>query len=276
MGTLFICGTPIGNMDDASIRLLKTLRKVDLIACEDTRHTIKLLNRFKIKNKLISYHEYSSREKEDYLIEQLLAGKSIALVSDAGMPVISDPGQTLVKKAVEAGIRIEVVPGPSALIAALAVSGLDSREFIFAGFLPERSAKRKQDLQRYLHEARTVIFYEAPHRLAAALNDMEAVLGGERQAVAARELTKIFEEVKRGSIKELKEIFTQSPPRGEICLLLAGSDRTSETKDIKEIAAEINTLVQAGMDKKEALKIKAREYHIKKAILYKYFVENKD
>lgn len=276
MGTLFICGTPIGNMDDASIRLLKTLRKVDLIACEDTRHTIKLLNRFKIKNKLISYHEYSSREKEDYLIEQLLAGKSIALVSDAGMPVISDPGQTLVKKAVEAGIRIEVVPGPSALIAALAVSGLDSREFIFAGFLPERSAKRKQDLQRYLHEARTVIFYEAPHRLAAALNDMESVLGGERQAVAARELTKIFEEVKRGSIKELKEIFTQSPPRGEICLLLAGSDRTSETKDIKEIAAEINTLVQAGMDKKEALKIKAREYHIKKAILYKYFVENKD
>lgn len=276
MGTLFICGTPIGNMDDASIRLLKTLRKVDLIACEDTRHTIKLLNRFKIKNKLISYHEYSSREKEDYLIEQLLAGKSIALVSDAGMPVISDPGQTLVKKAVEAGIRIEVVPGPSALIAALAVSGLDSREFIFAGFLPERSAKRKQDLQRYLHEARTVIFYEAPHRLAAALNDMESVLGGERQAVAARELTKIFEEVKRGSIKELKEIFTQSPPRGEICLLLAGADRTSETKDIKEIAAEINTLVQAGMDKKEALKIKAREYHIKKAILYKYFVENKD
>lgn len=276
MGTLFICGTPIGNMDDASIRLLKTLRKVDLIACEDTRHTIKLLNRFKIKNKLISYHEYSSREKEDYLIEQLLAGKSIALVSDAGMPVISDPGQTLVKKAVEAGIRMEVVPGPSALIAALAVSGLDSREFIFAGFLPERSAKRKQDLQRYLHEARTVIFYEAPHRLAAALNDMESVLGGERQAVAARELTKIFEEVKRGSIKELKEIFTQSPPRGEICLLLAGADRTSETKDIKEIAAEINTLVQAGMDKKEALKIKAREYHIKKAILYKYFVENKD
>lgn len=276
MGTLFICGTPIGNMDDASIRLLKTLRKVDLIACEDTRHTIKLLNRFKIKNKLVSYHEYSSREKEDYLIEQLLAGKNIALVSDAGMPVISDPGQTLVKRAAEAGIRMEVVPGPAALTAALAVSGLDSREFIFAGFLPERSAKRKQELQRYLNETRTVIFYEAPHRLAAALNDMETVLGGERQAVAARELTKIFEEVKRGSIKELKEIFTQSPPRGEICLLLAGADRTSETKDIKEIAAEINTLVQAGMDKKEALKIKAREYHIKKAILYKYFVENKD
>ena len=276
MGTLFICGTPIGNMDDASIRLLKTLRKVDLIACEDTRHTIKLLNRFKIKNKLVSYHEYSSREKEDYLIEQLLAGKNIALVSDAGMPVISDPGQTLVKRAAEAGIRMEVVPGPAALTAALAVSGLDSREFIFAGFLPERSAKRKQELQRYLNETRTVIFYEAPHRLAAALNDMETVLGGERQAVAARELTKIFEEVKRGSIKELKEIFTQSPPRGEICLLLAGADRTSETKDIKEIAAEINILVQAGMDKKEALKIKAREYHIKKAILYKYFVENKD
>lgn len=276
MGTLFICGTPIGNMDDASIRLLKTLRKVDMIACEDTRHTIKLLNRFKIKNKLVSYHEYSSREKEDYLIEQLLAGKNIALVSDAGMPVISDPGQTLVKRAAEAGIRMEVVPGPAALIAALAVSGLDSREFIFAGFLPERSAKRKQELQRYLNETRTVIFYEAPHRLVAALNDMETVLGGERQAVAARELTKIFEEVKRGSIKELKEIFTQSPPRGEICLLLAGADRTSETKDIKEIAAEINILVQAGMDKKEALKIKAREYHIKKAILYKYFVENKD
>ena len=276
MGTLYICGTPIGNMEDASIRLIKTLRQVDMIACEDTRHTIKLLNRFKIKNRLISYHEHSSREKENYLLEQLKAGKKIALVSDAGMPGISDPGQLLAARAIEAGIPIEVVPGPSALTAALAVSGLDSREFIFAGFLPERSAKRKLSLQKYLDETRTVIFYEAPHRLIAALNDMESILGGERQAVAARELTKKFEEVKRGSIQELKDIFTEIPPRGEICLIIAGADRSNQTADIKKIADEINELIQLGMDKKEALKIKAQEHHIKKATLYKYFVENKD
>ena len=198
------------------------------------------------------------------------------MVTDAGMPGISDPGQFLVKRAIVEGVRIEVIPGPSALIAALAVSGLDSREFIFAGFLPERSGKRKLGLQKYLNETRTVIFYEAPHRLIATLNDMDSILGGERQVVAARELTKKFEEVKRGSIKELKDVFTENPPRGEICLILSGADRSSEAPDIKKVAEEITELVQLGMDKKEALTIKAREYRIKKAILYKYFVEKKN
>ncbi|HPF44748.1 MAG TPA: 16S rRNA (cytidine(1402)-2'-O)-methyltransferase [Syntrophomonadaceae bacterium] len=276
MGILYVCGTPIGNMEDVSIRLLKTLRKVDLIACEDTRHTIKLLNRYKIKNKMISYHEHSSREKENFLIEQLLAGKNIALVSDAGMPGICDPGEFLVKKAIAEGIPIEVIPGPSAVIAALAVSGLDSKEFIFAGFLPERAVKRKQSLQLYVNETRTVIFYEAPHRLQAALTDIETVLGGERKAVVVRELTKKFEDIQRGSIKELKEFYCQYPPRGEICLLVAGTEIAKVPPDLQMIVAEINRLIQNGMDKKEALKIKAREYHIKKAILYQYFVENKD
>ncbi|MDD3893557.1 MAG: 16S rRNA (cytidine(1402)-2'-O)-methyltransferase [Syntrophomonadaceae bacterium] len=276
MGILYICGTPIGNLEDISIRLLKTLRRVDLIACEDTRHTIKLLNRYKIKNKMISYHEHSRREKEDFLIEQLLAGKNIAVVSDAGMPGISDPGEMLVKRAIAEGIRIEVVPGPSALIAALAVSGLDSTEFIFAGFLPERSAKRQQSLQQYLNETRTVILYEAPHRLLETLIDIVAVLGDERNLVVVRELTKKFEEVKRGRARELKEFFTINSPRGEICLLIAGAEISHEPPDIEKIAGEISSLIESGMDKKEALKIKAREHHIKKAILYNYFVENKD
>lgn len=274
MAVLFVCGTPIGNLEDVSIRLLKTLRQVDLIACEDTRHTIKLLNRYKIKKRLVSYHEHSTQEKEDFLIDQLLTGKSIALVTDAGMPSISDPGELLVKRAIIENIRIEVIPGPSALIAALSISGLDSTSFIFAGFLPVRSGKRRQSLQQYLTETRTVILYEAPHRLLATLVDIEAVLGFDRKLVIVRELTKKFEEVKRGRAEELKEYFGVNPPRGEICLLIAGVEKSNEPPDIQVITEEVKELMRSGMDKKEALKNKAREYQIKKAILYKYFVEN--
>jgi len=275
MGTLYICATPIGNLEDASIRLLKTLRKVDMIACEDTRQTLKLLNRYKIKKQLISYHEHSKPEKEDYIIELLREGKDIALVSDAGMPAISDPGERLVKKAITAGVKLEVIPGPSALIAALAMSGMDTAVFIFEGFLPSRSSQRKERLEMLKEETRTIILYEAPHRLLACLKDIQSILGEERQLAVARELTKVYEEVKRGSAAELYENYSLNPPRGEISIIIQGKAVAAEAKSLVEIAQEVEELLEQGMDKKEAFKMKAREYGIKKSMLYNYFVKSK-
>jgi 16S rRNA (cytidine1402-2'-O)-methyltransferase len=275
MGKLYICATPIGNLEDASIRLLKTLRQVDMIACEDTRHTLKLLNRYNIKKQLISYHEHSKPEKEDYIIELLREGKDIALVSDAGMPAISDPGENLVKKAISSGIELEVIPGPSALIAALAISGMDTTAFVFEGFLPSRSSPRREGLEKLKEETRTIILYEAPHRLLACLKDIESILGEERQLAIARELTKVYEEVKRGSVTELYEYYSLNPPRGEISIIIEGKEVVVEAKSLTEITREVEELLEQGMDKKEAFKTKAREYGIKKSMLYNYFVKYK-
>jgi 16S rRNA (cytidine1402-2'-O)-methyltransferase len=275
MGKLYICATPIGNLEDASIRLLKTLRQVDMIACEDTRHTLKLLNRYKIKQQLISYHEHSKPEKEDYIIELLREGKDIALVSDAGMPAISDPGEGLVKKAITAGIKLEVIPGPSALISALAISGMDTTAFVFEGFLPSRSSQRRERLEKLKEETRTIILYEAPHRLLACLKDVQSILGEERQLAIARELTKVYEEVKRGSVTELYEYYSLNPPRGEISIIIEGKEVVVEAKSLAAIAREVEELLEQGMDKKEAFKKKAHEYGIKKSMLYNYFVKYK-
>ena len=275
MGKLYICATPIGNLEDASIRLLKTLRQVDMIACEDTRHTLKLLNRYKIKQQLISYHEHSKPEKEDYIIELLREGKDIALVSDAGMPAISDPGEGLVKKAITAGIKLEVIPGPSALISALAISGMDTTAFVFEGFLPSRSSQRRERLEKLKEETRTIILYEAPHRLLACLKDIQSILGEERQLAIARELTKVYEEVKRGSVTELYEYYSLNPPRGEISIIIEGKEVVVEAKSLAAIAREVEELLEQGMDKKEAFKKKAHEYGIKKSMLYNYFVKYK-
>ena len=274
-GKLYICGTPIGNLDDVSIRLLKTLRKVDLIACEDTRITIKLLNRFKIKTRMISYHEHSKREKEDYLIAQLLQGQNIALVSDAGMPTISDPGEELIRRALQTGIPLEVIPGPSALTAALALSGMDTSAFTFAGFLPHRRSRRRGELEQLQSEQKTIILYEAPHRLRECLLDIVEIMGAERKLAIARELTKKHEEVRRGTAGELLHHFSSSPPRGEICLLIAPSEDKAAETNWELIIAETEELINLGMDKKEAFKIKAKDYGIKKNELYKYFVEKK-
>ena len=268
MGKLYVCGTPIGNLEDVSIRLLKTLRQVDMIACEDTRHTIKLLNRYKIKNKLISYHEHSRPEKENYLLAELQKGGNIALVSDAGMPTISDPGEGLVRKAIAAGIDIEVIPGPSACTAALAISGLDSGSFVFVGFLPIKSGKRRTMLTDLKQEHRTVILYEAPHRLVDILEDMEAVLGEFRSVTVTRELTKIHQEVKSGPIGEIKCHYKEHPPRGEICLLIPAEEEKEAPVDWDRITRETLELIQNGMDKKEASKMKAREYKVKKSLIY--------
>ncbi len=276
MGKLYICGTPIGNLEDASIRLLKTLRRVDMIACEDTRHTLRLLTRYHIKKPLLSYHEHSKPEKEEHIIKLLEAGRNIALVSDAGMPSISDPGERLVKKAIAAGIDLEVIPGPSALVSALALSGMDTGAFIFEGFLPARSSPRRARLEALKDESRTIILYEAPHRLLSCLNDIKTILGEERLLAVVRELTKIHEEVKRGSAAELWTYYSLNPPRGEISLVIAGKPAAAETKTLPAIALEVEELLQKGMDKKEAFKLKAREYGIKKSTLYKYFLELKE
>lgn len=275
-GILYICATPIGNLEDVSIRLLKTLRQVDLIACEDTRHTIKLLNRYKIHKPLTSYHQHSGLAKEDLILEELAAGKRVALVSDAGMPAISDPGADLVRRALEAGIKVEAIPGPSALITALALSGLDTQSFIFIGFLPAKSKQRRELLSSLSDQPRTMIFYEAPHRLLKTLADMEELMGGERPIAVARELTKTYEEIRRGSLREVSAYFHEHEPRGEFTLVLAGKQAEAPTADMEQICREVHQLITQGMDKKEAFKKKAREYGIRKSEIYNYYLKYHD
>ena len=273
MGKLYVCGTPIGNLEDASIRLIKTLRAVDMVACEDTRHTLKLLNRFKIKNKLVSYHQFSNEHKEAYIINEILQGKDVALVSDAGMPTISDPGESLIQKAIEAGVDIEVIPGPSACTAALAISGLDSSSFIFEGFLPNKQNRRREVLVRLADENRTIILYEAPHRLLDTLEDMQTVMGEARTLVIARELTKKFQEIRHGSVQELIHYYEENAPRGEICILLPAVEKVIPVADLDLIAQEILEMMEQGIEKKEAFKKKARQYHVKKSDIYRYFLD---
>ena len=275
MGKLYVCATPIGNLEDVSIRLLKTLRKVDIIACEDTRQTIKLLTKYKIRKPLVSYHRHSHQKKEDSLIDKLINGQTIALVSDAGMPAISDPGQNLVKKAIEKGIDIEVLPGPSAFAAALVISGLDSSAFIFRGFLSSNKAKRRRELEGLKKETCTVILYEAPHRFLALLKDIEEIMGLDRFIVVARELTKRHEEVKRGKIGSLREYYEKNPVRGEITVLIAGEKEKEIEVDLQEIVQEAEELVKLGVNKNEAFKKKAKEYNIKKSAIYNYYVKNR-
>ncbi|MGI6422112.1 MAG: 16S rRNA (cytidine(1402)-2'-O)-methyltransferase [Syntrophomonadaceae bacterium] len=271
LGILYICATPIGNLEDVSIRLLKTLRSVDLIACEDTRQTIKLLNKYKIKKKMISYHEYSDPKREDYIVDLLLQGKKIALLSDAGMPGISDPGEKLLQKVLSQPVEIEIIPGPSAAISALAISGLDMGAFIFEGFLPRQAGKRKEMLKKNLEESRTLIYYETPHRLLKTLYELQELLDSNRKVVVVRELTKKHQEIIRGNIDEIVERFKEGEPRGEICLLIGG--KVSETLPLEKdkLVEEIEELIQQGMDKKEAFKLKARQYKVKKSLIYKYY-----
>ena len=271
-GKLYVCGTPIGNLEDVSIRLLKTLRRVDLIACEDTRHTVKLLNRYKIKNRLLSYHEHSSPQKEQYILEELVRGSRIALVSDAGMPTISDPGEGLIRGAIAAGIEIEVIPGPSACTAALAISGLDCSSFVFIGFLPAKKGKRQEMLASFKKQPRTVVLYEAPHRLLDTLEEIAVVMSEGQPIAVFRELTKVHQEVRQGSVTEVKNYYQANPPRGEICLIIPVQEEQSEPVDLEQIVKETAELIKSGVEKKEAFKMKAREYKINKSTIYKQFL----
>ena len=273
-GKLYICPTPIGNLEDITIRVLKVLREVDLIAAEDTRHTLKLLNHFRIQKPLTSYHEHNFRTKGIILINKLLEGKNIALVSDAGMPGISDPGSDIIKLCIEEEIPFEVLPGAMAGILALVGSGLDTTKFAFEGFLEKDKGNRRKRLKTIQKEDRTLVFYEAPHRVIYTLKDMATILGN-REAVVARELTKIHEEFIRGNLIELIEYLTLNPPRGEIVLLCEGADleklAMEEKNKLEQITIREHILLfmKDGLDKKAAIKEVAKRRNISKRVVYR-------
>jgi len=280
-GQLFIVATPIGNLEDITQRALRVLREVNLIACEDTRHTRKLLNHFGIDTKTISYHEHNERERAEKLCELLESGKNVALVSDAGTPLINDPGYRIVTAAIERDISVVPVPGPVALIAALSASGLPTDEFFYGGFLPARANARRAKLEDLRSIRATMVFYEAPHRIAAALKDAAEVLGN-RRAVVARELTKLHEEFARGTLNELLEQFLKAgTARGEMVLLISGeavesSPETPEPTSTERLVARVNELEREGLKSKDALKRAARELGIKRAEAYRMMTAQKN
>jgi len=273
-GTLYICPTPIGNLEDITIRVLNTLKSVDLIAAEDTRHTLRLLNHFEIQKPLTSYHEHNTRTKGKSLINKLLEGENIALVSDAGMPGISDPGADIIKLCIEEEIPFVVLPGPTATILALVGSGLDTNKFTFEGFLDRDKKGRRQRLEAIKKEDRTLIFYEAPHRITTTLEDIFNILGN-RQGVIARELTKRYEEFIRGSISELIDHLKLNPPKGEIVLICEGVNLEEEALEKQNKLEEVSikdhilTLMEDGLDKKVAIKEVAKLRNISKRDVYK-------
>lgn len=268
-GILYIVATPIGNMEDITFRAIKTLKAVDIIAAEDTRHTIKLLNHYDIKNKLISYHEHSDASRRQEIISLLEQGKNIALVSDAGTPLISDPGADLVAEAVKEGIAVLPIPGASAAIAALSVSGLFKENFVFEGFLPTVNKERNAALMRVSKEARTMVLYEAPHRIEKTLNALKETLGGDRQMVLAREMTKVYEEYIRGTIDEVLARIQQKPPKGEMVVILAGKEENVCEVTDEMIADEIRLWMGKGKTKKDAVSMTASSLEILKNRVYK-------
>lgn len=267
-GTLYIVGTPIGNLEDISLRALRLLGEVDAIAAEDTRVTRKLLQRHGLSTSLMSYHRHSGKGRRAEILDMLRDGKSVALVSDAGMPAISDPGAHLVDACAEAGIPVSVVPGPTAVSAALALSGLLAKEYQFLGFLPARSGPRREVLRRATRQPGAIVCYEAPHRLAEALDDMCRVLG-DRRAVCAREITKRFEEVGRGRLSELAERFAARPARGEMTIVVEGAAPAQQEADLKEAVIEVEELIAAGLPRSRAAAHVARRTGLPRSALYR-------
>jgi 16S rRNA (cytidine1402-2'-O)-methyltransferase len=254
LGKLYLVGTPIGNVEDITLRAIRILQEVDLIAAEDTRHTGKLLQHLQINTPQISYHEHNQATRIPELLAQLQEGKTIAIVSDAGMPSISDPGYQLVKAAVELGIEVVPIPGVTAAITALTASGLATERFVFEGFLPYKNKDRNTRLDEIKIESRTMIFYEAPHRLLQTLKDLEQVLGSERQIVLARELTKLYEEFWRGTIADAIALYTEvRQPKGEYTLVVAGKPVAANvTLSETELKNQLEQLLQQGMSKSQA------------------------
>lgn len=267
-GTLYVLGTPIGNMSDITFRAIEVLNEVDFIAAEDTRVTLKLLNRYDIKKPLISYHDHSSRLCADGIINRLSAGENCAVVTDAGMPCISDPGEGLVKLCYENNIPVKVVPGPSAVVSALAISGLDTSRFSFEGFLSVTKKQRNEHLEQVKNNTNTMIFYEAPHKLISTLNDMLKYFG-DRKISMCRELTKIYEEVIRCTLSEAIEYYKDKSPKGEYVLVIEGAKMPDTPKLTIEQALEmISELVGNGEKTITACKIIAQETGYKKSELY--------
>ena len=269
MSKLYVVGTPIGNLGDMSPRAVETLEKVDFIAAEDTRVTLKILNHFNIKKPMISYHEHNIREKGEYIISRIMNGENCAIVTDAGMPCISDPGEDIVKLCHDHNVPLEVVPGPSALIAALAVSGLVTSKFTFQGFLTVRKTGRYAELEKIKNEEKTIIFYEAPHKLKATLNDIRAVFGNRRISIA-REITKIHEEVKRTTLDEAIEYYKEVNPKGEYVLIVEGAEPPKTEVEVTfEDAVEMAREMAEEVGSSAAAKEISKETGFKKGDIYK-------
>src|SRR6476661_9493991 len=261
-GCLYLVGTPIGNLEDITLRALRILREADQIAAEDTRHTQKLLNHYEIRKPLISYHEHNELTRAPELLISLEQGAKIALVSDAGMPLVSDPGHRLVTLCLRHQVPVVPVPGPSALLASLAASGLPNEEFLFVGFLPARTGERRRALERLRIEDRTLILYEAPHRVAETIAEALEILG-DRPACLAREVTKIHEEFRRATLSELSASLEEKPARGEITLLIGAvppEERAAQRDTSQTLAERVDELIsQSKLDRKAALKLAAKE-----------------
>lgn len=274
-GKLYICPTPIGNLEDMTYRTIRILNEVDLIAAEDTRHSIKLLNHFEISKPLTSYHEHNKDSKGGYLINKLLEGENIALISDAGMPGISDPGEDIIKQAIEHNIDIEVLPGATASITALVGSGLETAKFAFEGFLDRDKKVRRSQLEELKEEHRTIIFYESPHRLKDTLKDMLKVLGNRRIAVN-REITKKYQEIIREDIETVINIFNEKEVKGEFVLIVEGFKGEKTVQNSYDDLTEreyVVTLMENGMDKKDAIKAVCKDRKLKKDVVYKQVLD---
>ena len=270
-GVLYLVGTPIGNLADISERAKKVLSEVDFIAAEDTRNSVKLLLCLGIKGDLVSYHEHNKRVAGERLIARLLAGESCALITDAGMPAISDPGEDVVALAAEAGIKVSVVPGPCAAVSALAMSGLPTGRFAFDGFLPVKGKERRGRIEALAREERTAILYEAPHKLVTTLTDLCDALGGERRISLCRELTKLNEEVLRFTLAEAVKYYGEREPRGEYVLILEGATATAAEEDFSALSPEehVQRYTDAGMSRKDAIKAAAKDRGMAKSEFYK-------
>lgn len=277
-GTLYLIATPIGNLEDITHRAVRLLGEVEVIACEDTRHTKKLLNHYGINTRTISYHEHNERERSSELIERLTSGADVAVVSDAGTPGISDPGFRLARIAIDSGVQVVPVPGASALISALVASGLPTDEFFFGGFLPARSGARRARLSELRSLPATLIFYEGPHRIAATLKDALEILG-ERQAVVARELTKMHEEIVRGSLSELTARFSSpESARGEMVLIIDRTvmpNQTAGNESEASVSALVTEFEAIGLDHRAALKKAARELGLSRDEAYRRLVSER-
>jgi 16S rRNA (cytidine1402-2'-O)-methyltransferase len=269
-GALYIVATPIGNLEDLTLRALRILKEVDLIAAEDTRHSRKLLDHYGIQTQLTSYHEHNEQAKARHLVERMQRGESIALISDAGTPVISDPGHRLVQEAIRSGISVSPIPGPSALMAALSASGLSVERFSFEGFLPAKRKERREKLQSLRAEMRTMIFYEAPHRARESLADIGEILG-DREMVLAREITKVHEEFLRGSAVDLSAQLADREWRGELTLVIAGASAVPAAPE--SIMAEIRSLKNGGMRVKEIAALLGEKYSVKKRDVYRMILD---
>lgn len=271
-GKLYLCATPIGNLGDVSPRCLEVFNSVDIIAAEDTRRTLQLLNHFEISKPLTSYHEHNKREKGEYIISLLKDGKNAALVSDAGTPAISDPGEDLVKLCIENDIEVTSIPGAVAAVNALILSGLPTRRFAFEGFLSVNKRHRKEHLESVKNDTHTLIFYEAPHKLKNTLNDMADTFGGDRKIALVRELTKIHEEVKRCTIAEAFDFYAENNPRGEYVLIIEGARdiEEDEQKDWEGLSVKehVDKYIAEGMTSKDAVKKAAQDRGLPKRDVY--------